>query len=240
MVTRGLLALVCAGAWMTACGSGGSAGTGPAVDPTVTGSAVTCEARSCAATVAALNTALGDALDAVLSSSAEVSNNLYDTSGGNVGGPGVVFHPRPSDTGTDAYEAALLVRDGDRTATLNVKVERYHEVPSAAPCRSDEMVADAVSKGIVILRCDRTEHADGTVVLTSADDYPADLAQTVLVPSRFLSVYRTDGVMVQVGIDAQAAATPPAGLPKGATVPSLLSLEELALIANDPGLTVLS
>jgi hypothetical protein len=95
------------------------------VDPTVTGNAVTCEAPSCAATVAALRIALGDALDAVL-------------------------------------------------------------------------------------------------------------------PSRFLSVYRTDGVMVQVGIDAQAAATPPAGLPKGATVPSLLSLEERALIANDPGLTVLS
>ena len=122
-------------------------------------------------------------LEAELPGTAQLNNNLFDASGGNVGGTGVVFAPRPSETGTDAYEAAVRIRDGERSANLHVTVERYHAVPADPQCRSEEMVADATSKGIVIVRCDRAERDDGTVVLTKADDYPYDLERSLLLPA---------------------------------------------------------
>ena len=81
---------------------------------------------------------------------------------------------------------------------------------------------------------------DGTVVITKADDYPYDLALSARLPSRFVAVYRPDGALVQCSIEGLVdSATPPADVAKGATVPSMLDLDQLVRIATDARITVL-
>ena len=245
---RRIVWLACAVLLGSGCGSGGTvpAGTGadgpggPAGGATCDDHPAVTDAARCRATVQGLNSALAGALDLVLPATAEVSNNLFDAGGGNVGGAGVAFVPRASDTGTDAYEASVRIRDRDRSAVMHVTVERYATAPSDPQCRTDEMVADATAKGVAILRCDLTATNDGAVVITRADDYPYDQARTVLLPARSVAAYRPDGVMVLVSIEGVVESTPPAGIATGLTVPSMLSLDQLGLIAHDPAMAIAS
>ena len=243
-----MLTLACVGALVAGCGgapTGTGTGPGSGIEPPQGGGA-TCESNpvvtdvaKCRATVDGLVATLRALLETELPGTAQLSNNLFDASG-NVGGTGVVFVPRPSETGTDTYEAAVRIRDGERSANLNVTVERHHVVPADPQCRSEEMVADATSKGIVIVRCDRAERDDGTVVVTRADDYPYDQERSLLLPARSIAAYRPDGVMVLVSLDGQIESAKPAGLAPGTTVPSMLSVDQLVRIGLDPRMTVLA
>jgi hypothetical protein len=49
-----------------------------------------------------------------------LSNNLFGGHGSKVGGARVAFNPRNSATGANAYEAAVRIRDGERSSNPNV------------------------------------------------------------------------------------------------------------------------
>jgi hypothetical protein len=190
--------------------------------------------QTCEETVRRLNAALTASLSAALPTSATLRNNLV-----GVGGPadeGQWFMPSRGDAGRVMFDASLSIRDGDRSDGLHVALARYDSAPAQASCPFGDMADEARAKGIVQIRCDRTVDAQGNVVLTNEDDYPSSAAG-ILVPSRAVTVYRTDGVMVSVGLQAGLKSPPSSGYATGPLV-AMLTSDQLLAIARDPSLTI--
>jgi hypothetical protein len=184
-----------------------------------------------------LNAALTRSLSAALPTSATLRSNIV-----GVGGPadeGQWFMPSLGDAGRVMFDASLNIRDGDRSDGLHVGVARYDSAPTQASCPFGDMADEARAKGIVQIRCDRTVDAQGNVVLTNEDDYPYGGAEfaAILVPSRGVTVYRTDGVMVSVGLQAGLKSPPAPGYTTGPLV-AMLTSDQLLAIARDPSLTI--
>jgi hypothetical protein len=167
---------------------------------------------------------------------------LFNTAlgpGGPIGGTGVVFVPNIGESGHAVFSASLGISDGDRTDRVYVTVSRYDIAPAAPVCLPTDMVEEGKSKGIVVLRCDRTVDAQGNVVLTNEENYPygGNEFAGILLPSRAVSVYRTDGVVVSASVQAGLRSPPAPGFATGTRSPSLTS-EQLLAIATDDTLTI--
>src|SRR5262245_28104240 len=193
--------------------------------------------QTCEQALRRLDAALDARLKRALPPSATLWNNIV-----GVVGPadaGQWFTPSIGEAGRITFDASLNIRDRDRSDGLHVGVARYDSAPTQAQCPFGDMVDEAKNKGIVGIRCDRTVDAQGNVVLTNEENYPYGGPEFagILVPSRAVTVYRTDGVMVSVSLQGGLKSPPAPGFVTGPLF-AMLTSDQLLAIALDPALTI--